>query len=239
MKILNPTVSIVMASHMKAEYLESTINSVILQTRRDLQLIIVDSGEWIERRYHVHVARDDLMGKLYDRFSPHPMIEWYSLGEPPGLIDRACPYAYVWNLAIRRLVRGKYVCFFADDDVYETRFVEKMAGYLDANPQARAVYCAERRVRIGSFDMVIEVDVLGADTPRSTFDNYVDGLQMMVRRDVLDEMGDPWFNEDPDIASCRHADGQFMDRVGQIVGEVPNIPEILVNHRFTSISTYN
>lgn len=243
MKVLNPIVSIVMASHMKPEYLPTAVYSVLDQTRQDFELIVVDSGEWINQP-------NSPMEQVYQRLSRHPLIEWVSLGESPRLIERACPYAYIWNMAIRDLVRGKYVCFFTDDDLYKPNFLEEMVGYLNANPEAGAVFCAQDRERQIAGEWFPEPGI-SADTTRSTFDNYVDMIQMMVRYQTLMDMspwdeGDveewrafQWFPEDPADASCRHADGQFMDKVGQLLGEVPNIPQVLCTHRYTPVSTYN
>lgn len=259
MKVLNPTISIVMASHMKPEYLPSAIESVLRQTRQDFQLIVIDSGEWIPRHEHqLHPLGPRTMRQIHGDYSSHPLVEWYSLGEPSRLINRKCPYAYVWNCALRHLVRGKYVCFFTDDDLYKPNYLELMAGHLDRSSgrESLAVFCAQERVRLHTDGTQTDDGILAADTTRSTFDNHVDMLQMMVRTDLLWQMRETgtmeamltgplpvpayqWFNEDPANASCRHADGQFMDRVGQIVGEVSNISDILVTHRFTPVSTYN
>lgn len=237
MKVINPTVSIVLASHMKPEYLPDALDSILDQTRLDIEVILIDSGEWIPQQTD---KRSQAMQAIYDVYSTHPLINWYTLGETPHLIDRKCPYAYIWNLAIRELIRGKYICFFTDDDLYSPEYVEQMAGYLDVNPDHPAVFCAESWIRIEADGTTTDVRTIPADAPRSTFDNEVDMLQMMVRKDkVLDWMSDPWFNEDSSDASCRHADGQFMDRVGHRFGEVPNLPLSLVTHRFTPISTYN
>lgn len=232
MKVLNPTVSVVLASHMKPEYLPSALDSVLQQTRLDIQVIVVDSGEWHDQPY-------DHMVNVCARYSQHPLVEWYSLGEPPYLRDRKCPYAYIWNIALRELVRGKYISFFTDDDLYKPEFIEMMAGFLDANPDQGAVFSAQDRLSVFSDGSIQEAVGITADVSRSTFDNHIDMLQMMVSKEVLAVIGDPWFNEDPDPASCRHADGQFMDRVGQIVGEVANIPMVLSTHRYTPVSTYN
>jgi hypothetical protein len=66
----------------------------------------------------------------------------------------------------------------------------------------------------------------------------VDGGQIMFRRTVLDAIGDPWLPEDAADGSCRHSDGIFLEKLGAVCGTVPAIPEVLMDHRFTPISTY-
>ena len=72
----------------------------------------------------------------------------------------------------------------------------------------------------------------------ASFDCQVDGAQVMFRREVLDIMGDPWLDENPDVSSCRHSDGLFLNRLGEIAGTVPAVGEVLCEHRFTPLSTY-
>lgn len=232
MKVLSPTISVVMASHMKPSWLPSALDSLVHQTRCDMQIIVIDSGEWIDQPGFAAERMQD----IYDQYAKHPFVEWYTLGEPPRLIERKCPYAYIWNKAIRELVRGKYVCFATDDDLHSPLYMERMAGFLDENPDRRAVYCAQNRMRHGLVDWVIPADI-----PRhgDSFDTHIDMLQMMLRRDIFEDLEDPWFAEDADTDICRHSDGLFMNKVGLLLTEVPNISDILVSHRHTPDSTYN
>jgi len=225
-----------LASHMKPQWLPSALDSVLSQTRQDMQVIVCDSGEWIGH------DTDPSMRDVMDWYSAHPLIEWVTLGQRPRLIDRTCPYAYTWNRIIESgLIRGRYVAIFTDDDLYYPTYLERMAGFLDDNPNERAVWCSQDRQRIINGGTAISDSmVLVADAPRSGMwlDN-VDMLQVVFRRDVLDEIGAPWFEENPEDSSCRHADGLFLEKLGGIVGTVPNVPEVLVTHRYTPVSTYS
>lgn len=234
MKVLFPTVTIVMTSHCKPAYLGQAVASVLRQTRRDFQLLLVDSGEW---------ADDSDMAGHYRRYHDHQLIDWVTTGQKPGLINRVCPIAFVTNEVIRAgLVRGRYVCSFTDDDLYYPRFVELMAGYLDEHPDALAVYSAQDRVTV-RIDGQVEPagPFIAADGPRGPgqFLGQVDMLQMMYRREVLDMIGDPWFGEEPADQQCRLSDGTFMELVAGFAGLVPGIPETLTTHRYTPESIYS
>lgn len=223
---------------MKPEYLPDSLDSIIAQTRTDIQVIVVDSGEWFGKSD----PRSQAMAATYDAYSNHPFIEWFSLGEPPALITRRCPISYIINETLRKgLVRGKYMCIFTDDDLYHPQYIEKMAGFLDAEPDRRAVYCAQDRVFVAEDGTRTPERVISADVPRhgAAFDNHIDMLQMMFHTSLLAEIGDPWFDENPEDGICRHSDGLFMNRIGEIIVEVPNVPDILVTHQFTPLSTYN
>jgi glycosyltransferase involved in cell wall biosynthesis len=234
-KFLFPSVTVILVSHMKP-YLREALSSVVGQTRTDIQVLVLDSGQWINR----DDERSAAMAKIYEDYQAHPLVEWVFTGEDPELRREVCPIAFVTNEAIRAgLVRGRYVCTFYDDDVYAPVFVERMAGFLDAHPEARAVWCSQDRVAVSADGSSRSVGQIMATGPRygPTFDCQVDGAQVMFRRDVLDEIGDPWLPENPGD-SCRHSDGIFLDKLGTVCGVVPHIAEVLLAHRFTPISTY-
>jgi glycosyltransferase involved in cell wall biosynthesis len=269
MKVLNPTVTIMLASHMKPDWLPSALESILSQTRRDIQVVVADSGAWIGRETDYDAPdHPAAMEQIYHRYEGHPLIEWVTVDQawPTPLPERACPYTYVWNRIIEaNLVRGKYVAVFTDDDLYAPTFVERMAGYLDEHPDVWAVYCGQERSRweprgednqYHGWMPAAPHPAAIADRPRGPgeFHWQVDMTQVMFRRDALDEMrcektdvdGLTWsaltkdaFNEDPDDQPCRSADGEFLERLATLAGVVPNIPETLVTHRYTPDSTYN
>ena len=237
MKVLAPRVTCIVASHMKP-YLRDSLNSILAQTRLDIQIIVIDSGQW--HRLDSDLARG--VGDVYKEFHDHPLIEWYSTGENGDLKQHKCPIGWATNEVIRAgLVRGRYVCTFYDDDVYHPEYMAKMAGYLDEHPDTKAVWCSQERIRLHPSGETSPIGAIPAYGPKTgaQFDCLVDGTQVMFHRTLLDEIGDPWLTEDPADSECRHSDGLFLDRIGIAAGIVPNIPEVLVWHRFTPISAYS
>lgn len=237
MKVLSPAVTILLTSHMKP-YLDDALESVAAQTRKDFHCVVIDSGQWIGRKDHELSMK---MAAVYHKWKDHPLIEWVTTGEDPGLRFRKCPVGWVTNEAIRAgLVRGRFFCTFYDDDLYEPTFVEKMAGYLDANPFVSAVWCTQARVilkRDGSMQLAGEISALNPKQA-GDMDCHVDGAQIMIRRELLDKIGDPWLPEGA-TDDCRHSDGIFLEKVARAAGTIPNIPEFLLSHRFTPLSTYS
>lgn len=237
MKVISPAVTCILTSHMKHPYLRSSIESVLAQTRRDFQILLVDSGQWI--------GRDDMTGtemaRIYDEYHQHPLIEWITTGEGPDIRRHKCPVAWTFNETLRSgMVRGRYVCTFYDDDLYYPKFMECMAGFLDQHPEAKAVYSAQNRVNVTLAGDRAVVGNFPANFPRpgGSFCGAVDGAQIMFRKSLLDEIGDPWMDED-NLGNCHQSDGAFMDKLGTHAGVVPNIPDVLGEHRFTRISAYH
>lgn len=233
MKVLSPSVTCILTSHMKP-YLRDSLESVLQQTRKDLEVLVLDSGQWIGREDPISLQ----MAEVYADYHSHPLIHWITTGERGGFSRRTCPVAWVTNESIRKgLVRGKYVCTFYDDDRYYPVFMERMAGFLDDNSDHLAVWCTQDRISLGSDGLESPVAQIFAGAPKSSnWDCQVDGAQIMFRKEVLDQMGDPWIPEAR--ATCSHSDGLFLEKLGAICGTVPNIPEALLAHRFTPLSTF-
>lgn len=225
------SVTIILTSHMKPT-LGEALASVMAQTRRDYECVVMDSGAWQGQTDERAMLMRDAIGRAAGLGG----FRLAFTGEPPDLRLHKCPVSWATNEAIRRgYVTGDYVCTFYDDDLYEPTYIEKMAGYLDEHPEADAVWCSQDRIRwpAGTRERFIM-----ADRPKhpGQMDCQVDGAQVMFRRSVLDKMGDPWMPEDPQ--TCGHSDGIFLERLVSIVGVIPNIPDVLVTHRFTPYSTY-
>jgi len=235
-KVLNPAVTILVTSHMKP-YLRGLLESIVTQTRRDFEAVVLDSGRWISR--DDEAAKE--MAAIHADYSGHPLIWWTTTGERPGLPERACPSPWAVNAAIAAgVVRGRYMCIVSDDDAYRPGFVEKMAGYLDAHEPVQAVWCGMdiHRVRDGSREYAYSIpatDTRGA----GGFDCRVDGMQVMYRTSLLDRIASPYLDENPALETCRHADGLWLERVAAAAGEVHHVPEVLCDHQMTPLSTYS
>lgn len=224
MKVLSPAVTVLMVSHCKPPWLPETIESVLAQERKDLEVVIADSGQWI--------GRDDepsrQMAAIHARYSGHPLVSWYTTGERPGLRDRRCPLSWSQNAAIRAgLVRGRYFTMFYDEDLYLPGFTAAMAGFLDANPDAPAVWCSQEQQREEGGGFATELYRIANSTRYlGQLDCQVDGIQVMMRTSLLDAIGDPWMEENPE--SCNHVDGIFLERVAAAGGPVPPLPDMTV-----------
>jgi hypothetical protein len=246
--LARPEVTIVLTAHRKP-CLVDALNSILVQTRlRDVEVLVIDSGQWFDPA--TGETLDDptsiAMARIHERFLGLHPFTWAFTEEPPDLIRAKCPIGWVTNEVIRAgWVRGRYMCTFYDDDVYEPEFVARMAGHLDDHPDDAAVWCSQNLVRLDRDGTEQLIGVRPAIAPKrpGEFDCQVDGAQVMWRTELLDKIGDPWLPEDPADAVCRHSDGIFLEklaRAAETAGSpvIHGIPDVLCSHRFTQWSAY-
>lgn len=234
MRFLEPSVTIILTSHMKP-FLQDAIDSLMAQTRKDFHVLLIDSGQWFGKNDEV----SQRMREIYTLYGSNPQIEWYFTGENENTHKEVCMVARAFNKVVEGgLIRGKYFCTFYDDDIYYPQFVEKMAGFLDAHPESHGVMCSENRTMLNRDNTRTSTPALMVNASKSgqSFDCAVDGMQIMMRKTVLDKIEKPWINED--VLNCSHSDGVFLNKVGAVVDKIDFIPDILAEHRNTIYSTF-
>ena len=102
---MNPLISVIIPSYNYIEYVEDAIESVIKQTYKDWELIIIDNG-----------STDGSQQKL-QRYAGHPKIRLV-------FKERNGPITKLLNDAVR-LAQGEYISFLYSDDYYLPEKLEK------------------------------------------------------------------------------------------------------------------
>ncbi|HME71468.1 MAG TPA: glycosyltransferase family 2 protein, partial [Myxococcota bacterium] len=118
-------ISVVLTTYKRAHLLARTIDSILVQTNPDFELIVSDNcspdnTEEIGRKYEALDSR-----VRYRRNNQNLLM--------PGNL----------NAGIRE-AQGEYVANLHDGDVYDARLLEKWAGALDTYPSAAFVFNAYR-----------------------------------------------------------------------------------------------
>ena len=154
-----PTVSVVVPNYNHARFLRKRIESVLGQTYRDFELILLDDCSTDESRTILEeYARD-----------PRARLE---LNEA----NSQSPFKQ-WNKGVR-LARGEYVWIAESDDYADARFLERMIPVLDGHAKVQFVFCRSRCVteddRLEGF---ADTDVDGWDHNRWEADFRVDGRE--------------------------------------------------------------
>ncbi|GBU08438.1 alpha-1,3-rhamnosyltransferase WapR [Bacteroidales bacterium] len=174
----SPLVSVVIPSYNHESYLEESVMSVINQTYKNIELIVIDDG-----------SKDGsiaLLQSLQAKFGFKLECQ-----ENMGL-------SKTLNKAIRSYCGGKYVCCLASDDIWTSDKIEKQVAYLEQHEEVALVY-GRARV-IDSSGAVQNSQTKKAKIAKElSFDtllveNRITALTSLFRRDVFDQLGA--YNED-------------------------------------------
>jgi glycosyltransferase involved in cell wall biosynthesis len=196
-----PLVSVCISAYDVERYLRESIESVLAQSYRQLEVIVVDNGS-SDGTYDVARAIDD------ERF------RCFRLEENIG--------GYQAMNMVASMARGDFVAIYHPDDVYDPTIVEKEVAYLEAHPEAGAVFTMYHFMDEGGtvYD--------GRDVPAElagrehvTYDDAFPAMlrhgnmmfawpTFMIRREVLLDVG-PFDAERWDIA----ADLEFVLRLAR------------------------
>lgn len=115
----NPIVSVVIATYDRAQLVEQAIGSVLQQTYRDLEVIVVDNG-----------STDGTAERL----------PWHDWGRVRLVrLERNQGRSVPRNVGIKE-ARGKYVAFLDSDDLWCPRKLEEQVSLLDRNDDVGLVH---------------------------------------------------------------------------------------------------
>lgn len=121
-----PLISIVIPSYNYGRYLAGTIRSVLGQSYKNLQLIIVDNA-----------STDDSL-EIARGFLSDPRVELLQIHENRGPVP-------AWNLGFQH-VRGEWFAMLPADDFFELNKFEKQMAYVRAHPEVNMLSTYVRQV---------------------------------------------------------------------------------------------
>ncbi len=113
-----PTVSVIINTYNSSRFLLRAIDSVLAQTYRNFELIVVDDGSTDDTREAVAPYRDRLT-YIYQENKK------YSAAKNTGI----------------RASSGEYIAFMDSDDLWMPEKLERQVAVLDEHPEAVLTYC--------------------------------------------------------------------------------------------------
>ena len=204
----DPAVSAIMAVHDGLPYIEMAVRSILQQSLRDIEMIVVDDA-----------STDGTPGLLARLAAEDPRLRVIALEENEGP-------ARARNRALLA-ARGAYVAVMdADDIAHPQRFAVQKA-WLDAHPQVLLLGTSNRI--INSSGQVQRTSRRAHDAPAvrwlCRFNMPLMHPSVMFRR--LDPQGQPWLY-DRDIPV-----GQDYDLISRVLmgGDVVSLPDVLLDYR--------
>ncbi len=199
-----PRVSVVMPVFNGERFLLDAMNSVLSQTYRDFELIVIDDGS------------TDSSASIATSFSDE-RVRYIRNAENTGL-------ARVRNKGLG-LARGEFVAWLDCDDLSEPRRLEKQVAVLDRNPSLALCGSWVRTLGL-PHDVVWQYPSSSEELrSRMLFDDPLATSAVVMRRSVLDSLS-TWFDTDFPPAE----DYELWERISRIAG-LHNIPEVLTHYR--------
>jgi glycosyltransferase involved in cell wall biosynthesis len=119
-------VSIIVPTYNRAHLIDISVNSILNQTLRDFELLIIDDGSTDNTREKVLSFNDERIRYIYKKNS--------------GV-------ASTRNVGINA-AEGEYIAFLDDDDSWPKNFLERMVGGLRERKEFGLAYC-RHKVKIG------------------------------------------------------------------------------------------
>lgn len=172
MKNENPKISVIIPAYNRAYCLEETIDSVLTQTYRDYELIVVDDG-----------STDNTESLIKGRQG----IKYLRIVQNSGV-------SAARNLGIRN-ARGSYICFLDSDDLWIKIKLERQALVMERDPSLAACYTDEIwvrngvRVNSGNRHKKYSGRIFSYCLPLC----IISSSSVMIRAEIIREIG--WFDE--------------------------------------------
>ncbi|MEI7810904.1 MAG: glycosyltransferase family A protein [Ignavibacteria bacterium] len=210
-----PLISVVIPAHNAVKYIHETIQSVLNQTYKNFEIIVVDDGSTD--------ATVDIVMKMMEADSRILCYKISFAGRP------SIPRNYgIWQ------AKGEYVAFLDSDDIWSPYKLEYQINYVNNNSELIMVYTMSLTFgEVNIFSSHYELLPLLFKASRSYQDligkgNSVTCSSVLIRTDLLKEEGG--FDEDPNL---QIEDYDLWLRLSRH-GNIGFIPRILVYYRVHS-----
>jgi glycosyltransferase involved in cell wall biosynthesis len=199
-----PLVSVIIPNYNHARFLGDAIRSVLAQTYRPVEIIVVDDGS-TDNSAQVAAGFADQIRYIYQTNAG------LSAARNTGL----------------RAAKGELIGVLDADDMYEPNFLETLVAALQADPQADGVYCGYQFVdeTNNPLPQIENRPVPSADLYPALLDgNFFVPESVFLRRHVYDEVG--FFDES--LRACE--DWDVWLRAAKKF-RIIHSPHILTRHR--------
>ena len=212
-----PLVSVIIPAYNVERYIAQTVDSVLAQTYRPIEIVITDDGSTDGTRavLEPYIARGDVRYFFQKNKGPH-----------------------VARNASIRASKGKYIALLDADDLFLSEKIEKQVAYLEAHPKCDACYCnlwhfyEEEPNKLLALDTELGYTFYsGKDVlPHLMKTQFINPLSVEFRRSVFDRFGffdeSYWYSEDE----------EFWIRVAFGGGRFDFLPERLAKYRMRKTS---
>lgn len=221
---MNPLVSVIVPSYNHANFIQSCLRSLISQTYRNIELIIIDDGSIDDSITKIKEMEDE----LENRFVKYTFISQENQG--------ICVTA---NKGIK-LSEGKYYQFLSSDDFILEQYIERQVDFLEKNKEFACSYTDGLEIQSEDLDMKsytnssrfsTNIEFLSGDLRKFMLNNVfnVPSPAFMYRKELMNEIG--FYDEKLDFE-----DIDMFLRISRIF-KIGCVKEVLYLHRRHGFNT--
>jgi glycosyltransferase involved in cell wall biosynthesis len=190
---LTPTISVILPTYNRAHVLSRAIESILSQTYRDFEFIIVDTAKMVGslNRPEIRLLRHSC-----------------NRGQNPAL-----------NTGIKAS-KGKFCAFLDSDDEWHPDFLYRVMACFEREPELGCVYTWANIIdaATGKIDVAMRFTAKGNIYPEALSQGYVSHMITLVaKRDILFQVG--LFDEDFEV--CQDDDICIRLAKGAVFGLIP------------------
>jgi len=213
----NSFISVIVPTYNRADLISETIESILNQTYKNFELIIVDDGSTDNTEEVIRKFKDS-------RIKYIKTDNWGGPARPR-------------NTGIKK-AKGEYIAFCDDDDIWLPKKLEKQIRVFQISNETAMLYTRFK---------TIEGDVIsnrifpenGKYKSGNIFKslylrNFIACSSVMVKRSVLDQVG--FFNTDPNLIAVEDADLWLRIALKHIIKCTDDLPLLLYRIQSQRIS---
>jgi len=208
-----PLFTILLTSHRKRGFVHHAIRSVLAQTFRDFELLILDSGDLIpDLKQYEQLPQVQVMhnGQTDDLPRTVPILSW--------ILNRITPDA-----------RGHFITYLCDDDYYHPDYLQTFADAIEPGVHCYWTTIESWKVNMDGSRIRPTGHMIPEDPPRRFHCN-----QLMMCHSKESALAVPWPME---LETDSFADGVLMERLAAKY-TFKNVPGVHAVHQRTPLSYY-
>jgi glycosyltransferase involved in cell wall biosynthesis len=215
-KYTSKSVSVVLATHNGARYIEDQIRSIAAQTLLPLELIVSDDASTDNTLQIVH----DLLPECRFRTKIHRNEK--ALGFRDNFLQ-AC-----------LITKGDFIAFCDQDDIWHPTKLERCSEFFDDKNISLIVHAAklidDRSRETGMFRQGIEITTVRPPLSYDPWDTFW-GFSIVFRREIIELVDINYRFIDYIVPTERIAHDRWITLLGQLFGATAEIKDPLVSYR--------
>lgn len=219
-------VSIIMTSYNKTKYVGRAIEGILNQSFKDFELLLMDDNSNEETQKVIKKYLKDCRVRIF-RSQIKDISERVKKNRYAAQINKALT-----------MVKGQYISYATDDNVYRPNRLKKMVQFLECSPDIKIVYSGSRVAYLDNNDQIKRTFERYAEAETWFAPCQIDHCSIMHRADILPIIYRYWgsyWDEDPQFYLL--GDARFFWRLNHFWPFVP-INEILDDNYITKISLH-